>query len=203
MIGLAGSHRTGKTTLAKAWAEKEGVEYVPVNVSDVIQGTIGDGCSSISSMDQRLLVQRRLVEHCAETFLRRKTLFVTDRTPLDVAAYTMADVTQHMTPAQSKEVVSIIEDCIHLTNSCFQSILLVQPGIPYEPEPGKPPVNKAYQQHIHLLVEGLLFDERTTVQWWFVPGALTSLEDRLDCLDLVHEGITEESTFEAESAVLN
>lgn len=203
MIGLTGTHRTGKTTLAKAWAEKNDVEYLPLNVADVIQEETGVDCANLTSMDLRLKAQRKLVEACDRTFLRRKTLFISDRTPLDVAAYTLGAVAMDMTPAQAQEVMQIVTDCIDITNSSFQSLVLVQPGIPYVSEPGKPPMNVAYQDLIHTLIVGLLKDGRLNVEQWRMPRRNVDIETRLSGLDSVHDGLTDTATYESESASVN
>ena len=200
MIGLTGSHRTGKTTLAKQIEEELGIEYVTLSVSDVIRESTGVECSQISSMDQRLKAQRRLVEACDKTFLRRKGMFISDRTPIDVAAYTMGDACQDMTAAQQKEMLEIIDDCVDITNSSFQTLLLVQPGIPFIEEPGKPKMNMAYQELIHSLCLGLLSDQRTTVEWWFVNRNCTDQTKRMDAFKSILDTAFEDVSYEAEAA---
>ncbi len=202
MIGLAGTHRTGKTTLAKAWAEQNEIDYITPDVSGVI-ASMGLECKDISDIDQRIKVQRKLVEACDKLFLRQKGMFITDRCPLDVAAYTLADCHQHMTPQQAKEMNEIVLDCISITNAVFHSICVVQPGIPFVPEPGKPPMNVAYQEHIHSLVIGLVQDERVSVSWWSIPRWNTKHEGRMEAIDSVHGSVIENATYEAEGASLN
>lgn len=202
MISLTGSHRTGKSTLAKAWAEQNEVDFITLNVSSVIS-SMGFDCSDIQDIDRRIKVQRKLVEACDKLFLRQKGLFITDRCPLDVAAYTLADCGQHMTPKQAKEMNDIVLDCISITNAVFHSICIVQPGIPYVREPGKPPFNVAYQEHIHSLLLGLARDERVTVSSWTIPRWNTDHEGRMDALDSVHGAVIENATYEAEASTLN
>lgn len=202
MIGLTGAHRTGKTTLAKAWAEENEVEYVTPDVAGVIR-TFNMDCGDIKTIEDRLKVQRKLVEACDSAFLRRKGLYITDRCPLDIAAYTMADAVQHMSKDQAQELNDIILDCFSITNACFGSIILVQPGIPFVPEPNKPPENVAYQEHIHTIAVGLAQDDRNSIPLWTIPRANTLMETRLEAVDSVHMAIVEDASYEAEGFALN
>ena len=202
MIGLAGTHRTGKTTLAKAWAEQNNIEYITPDISGTI-ASMGLQCTDIHDIDVRIKVQRKLVEACDKLFLRQRGMFITDRCPLDVAAYTLADCHQHMTQQQAKEMNEIVLDCISITNSVFHSICVVQPGIPFVPEAGKGPENIAYQEHVHSLVLGLVQDERVTVGWWSIPRWNVEHEGRMDALDDVHGAVIENATYEAEGSTLN
>lgn len=197
MIGLAGTHRTGKTTLAKLWAEQNDIEYITPDVSGVIK-TFGMECGDIKTIDDRLKIQRRLVEACDKTFLRKTGVFITDRTPLDVAAYTMADAVQHMSKSQAEELNDIVEDCISITNATMGSIIFLQPGIPFVEERGKPPENVAYQEHIHSLTLGLAQDDRTQVSLWSVPRRVTSMEERLEAISGVYSEIMEEISYQAQ-----
>lgn len=202
MIGLAGTHRVGKTTLAKAWAEQNDIDYITPDVKGVI-ATFGKTCDMIGGIDERIEIQRRIVQSCNNTFLRRKKIFITDRTPIDVAAYTLADAGQELTDKQANDLNEIVMDCIELTNSSFFSLCLVQPGIPYVTEKGSPLPNIAYQEHIHTLIQGLMRDERVNVMTWSIPRSNTDHDNRLEAVDEVHAEIIENAGYEAEGAVMN
>lgn len=204
MIGLCGAHRTGKTTMAKAWAERSGVEFVTISASEVIKNITGGSCGEITDIETRLKVQRGLVQACDRAFLRRKNIFVTDRTPLDVAAYTMAEAQQNnLSMDQQREVVEIVEDCIDITNASFGALLMIYPGLPYVVEEGKPPMNTAYQEHISSLITGFLADYRMKVNWWHIRREVADLDDRVGGLGAVYEALTEDFTYEAEGAFIN
>ena len=200
IIGLVGTHRTGKTTLAKSWAKENDVPFVEISVSKVIQEETGGDCSQISSMDMRLKAQRKLVDVCDQKFLRRRDLFITDRTPIDVAAYTLAEVRQNdMTPAQQKEVKLIVEDCIDITNAAFAELILLQPDIPYVVEPGKPPLNTAYQDLVHYLCMGLMMDSRLEVNWGKVAMGERDHSNRMDIVDTIRNSVTEDAEILSKS----
>ena len=130
-------------------------------------------------------------------------MFITDRTPLDVAAYTMADAVQHMTPDQARELNDIILDCFEITNAVFGSVIFLQPGIPFVNVAGSPPENIAYQEHIHTLALGLAQDDRSNIPLWSMPRTVTKIEDRIEALDAVYGSIVENASYEAEGASIN
>jgi len=196
-IGLSGAHRTGKTTLAKAFAEVRGMEYRAL--PNVIAGMSLEP-KDITTMDIRLKVQRELTNACAKTFYGAVEPFVSDRTPIDVAAYTLADAGQgNMTDVQQDEMLGIIEDCLEIATTSFMAILLIQPGIPYVPEKGKPLPNVAYQEHVHMLVQGLLGDERMGTAYYKMPLAQTDHEMRLQAMIDMYDPVLENMGYEAES----
>lgn len=201
-IGLAGTHRVGKTTLAKEWCENEGVDYVTPDVRGTI-AKIGLECADVNDTDTRIEVQRAVVQSCREAFLDRKTMFVTDRTPMDVAAYTMADCHQQMTPAQSSAMMDLIDDCYHIHNSSMAVAMLIYPGIPWVDEPGKPPFNVAYQEHIHALILGLMKDLRNDVHWFQIGRKETDPERRMIAMDELRRVVLHPAITQAEHCVIN
>lgn len=202
MIGLTGAHRTGKTTLAKAWAERNEIEFITPNVKGVI-AEFGKTCDQIDNVDSRIEIQRRILQACRSTFLKRRKLFITDRTPLDVAAYTIADAGQNLTDKQSNDLHEIVLDCIDLTNSSFYSICLLQPGIPFVEEKGSPLPNVAYMEHIHTLASGFAYDERVGVPLWVIARDNLDLESRIEFIDDVHGALIEDAGYDSEGATIN
>jgi len=69
---------------------------------------------------------------------------------------------------------------------------VVPPGIAVEPTKGKPPVNGAYQEHVHMLCGGMLVDDQVDLYWDAIPRDCLEVEDRMDAV----RGILE--AFEAE-----
>lgn len=209
MIGLSGAHRSGKSTLAEAWHRHmtemgAEVEHVRVDTAGVI-ARFNLECGDINDVATRIDVQRAIADHYHELFNGRRTPFVSDRTPLDVAAYMLADLGQQPLPdALETRALEIVEDCIDIANACFGIILLLPPVLPYKPAPGKPPANKAYQQHFHMLMQGLINDPRLDVPAgaWLLNERLHKLEDRVDVMDKLWGAMIENDTHIAEVAVL-
>ena len=198
MIGLTGAHRTGKTTIAKEWAESMDLAYVPL---PRVLTSMGLEPKDITTMDMRLKVQRKMVEACGDTYLSRRDIFISDRTPIDVAAYTLADMGQSdVTEAQQKEAMAIVEDCFNLTNAAFGSLIYIAPGIPYIQEEGKPLPNEAYQEHVSQLILGLCADQRMRRAWYQIPRGVIDQETRLLSVSKVFDEMMEEITYEAEAS---
>ncbi|MDX5412834.1 MAG: ATP-binding protein [Rhodobacterales bacterium] len=197
MIGLIGAHRTGKTTLAKAWVEwkqRSGyhVKYLTISAGTVIQETLGVDCGEITSIDDRLKVQRALTDRYEATMESHtkfggELVFVIDRTPLDIAAYTLAEAGQHLTMDQAKEVCAIVERCYALTEKYLSYLIFLPPVLPYVVEDGKPPLNAAYQQHISALMLGLMSDgaRMPNVTYSMMPEQLRTVTERSCAIDQV------------------
>lgn len=184
MIGLAGAHRTGKTTVAKEFAEKTGMPYYTISASDVI-ASMGLTCDQIMDLDTRLNVQEALVMKCDEVFgdAVKNAPFIADRTPLDVAAYLLADAGQELSDPQIQKINKLVSDCFTITNGAFQAVMYVPMGIPYKWEPGKPLPNSAYQYHIGSIILGLLGDVKNQVPYWFYTKEAANVTQRIAILD--------------------
>lgn len=139
MIGLAGTHRTGKTTLALAYADHyDEYIYLPTNVSAVLKG-IGFEADKPMSLQDRLYVQRVVLEHLKNVYAEAQgTKFITDRTPLCALGYLFAEVTvSQETQSLSSELDSYYQDCIELTRKVFSTVAIVPMAIPIVYEEGK------------------------------------------------------------------
>src|SRR5215210_6620606 len=90
-LGLCGSHRTGKSTLAKVIAQRTGKPYVKTITSSVFQE---HGIDPALPMDfeTRLRVQQQVLIAAGEVWQSEDQSFITDRTPIDMMAYTLADI---------------------------------------------------------------------------------------------------------------
>ena len=182
MIGLMGAHRTGKTTLAQRFAEECQVPFVTSSTSQVF-ADLGLDVREDYPFDVRLQAQAKVLERMAGQYDKVRGAFVTDRTPLDALAYTLADVQKiNITPREDELVQEYMTACFDLTNDTFYSALIVPPGLPYVVEPGKPPPNASYQEHIHSLVFGLVMDERARVSCTVLPRNMTALPARMQSL---------------------
>ena len=91
MLGLSGSHRVGKTTLAKLYAEKHGFAFVQTSVSAIFK-ELGLDPAQTYDFATRLTVQEEILKRLDKTFAEHAgQAAITDRTPLDFLAYTMGD----------------------------------------------------------------------------------------------------------------
>jgi hypothetical protein len=111
------------------------------------------------------------------------TEYITDRTPLDMAGYTLADAIGDRVPSKCQErLAKYVNDCFASTNRHFGVVCLIQPGIPLKYEEGKAVLNPAYIEHLNSLMFGLTVDERLTAHHYYMPRAVLDLDARLDAL---------------------
>lgn len=198
-MGLTGSHRTGKTTIAAAISQANEMPFV-VSSASMIAAELGIDLTKPLTFVQRLMFQERLLFMYEAMYSVQPGWFVTDRTPLDLAAYLIADVPNDLAdPEQIMRVRLYIERCFAVTNSYFALVVQIQPGIPYIFEAGKPLENQAYQEAINTIILGLVYDTRLTSQIDVFDRELTSLEDRIESfagrvtqtLELIYRDIRE------------
>ena len=92
MFAIAGSHRSGKTTLAKALAADLGIEFLETKVSDVFK-EFGLDPKADLPFAARMTVQEKILRSLEVQYeLRRGKQYIADRSPFDVLGYTMADI---------------------------------------------------------------------------------------------------------------
>lgn len=181
-IGIVGSHRTGKTTLAKLYAERGGIQLVQTDVSGLFK-ELGFDPKLDYDFATRLFLQRKILERVDTQYCKAAGTFITDRTPLDMLSYTLADVTrQNMTPEFTNEVMQYSRDCFEVTNRHFGLLMLVSPGIKVIEAEGKAPANEAYMEHIHHIALGLLVSQEVKAEHYYIPRHMTDLEDRVEAL---------------------
>jgi predicted ATPase len=179
-IGLCGAHRTGKSTLAAALAERLGIVQVPSPVSRIAR-SYGFDMDKDRRDDPRFFAMQQEILRELTMSVMQPSQFVSDRTPLDAAAYLLADVQANTGDDAWREEVLIYADRARMvTDKFYDFVFLVPPGIDFDPMDGKPGANLAYQEHHHLICRGLMDDLVT-------PHAALQrenlrLEDRVDAI---------------------
>lgn len=177
IIGICGSHRTGKTTLAEAIAKETGLVFVKTSTSAVFEQ---HGLHPATPMDfkTRLWIQQRVNEAAVKIWQAETAPFITDRTPIDFIVYTLADI-QGKTEVDFAELEAYILQCFELTNKYFSKLIVLQPAIPLVYEQGKAALNRAYIEHLNSLVQGLCCDERLLCPSMVIRRNIISLEERV------------------------
>lgn len=183
-VGLCGSHRTGKTTLARAYAERADMAFIETSTSALFK-ELGFDPKADYDFATRLYLQRKILEMMNKAYCNADRLFITDRTPLDALAYTLADVQRaNVTDgALIKEIAQYQRDCFEVLNRHFAVIMVVQPGIALKDEEGKAPINQAYIDHLNYLILGLTVSEAVKCRHFYMPRHILDLEDRLEALN--------------------
>lgn len=162
-VGFTGAHRTGKTTLAKSVSEITKSPYIE-SPAGAVALEMGINLKAEIPFEHRIAYQTVVLQRMVDQ-LSSKTSFVTDRTPLDAAAYLLADCGNATgTPKQRSQVALYVENCLAQTAKLFDVIIYVPPAIPYYREANKPPFNEAYQEHHGFLVNGMFHDDEMQVK---------------------------------------
>jgi hypothetical protein len=119
-IGISGVHRTGKTTLAKELAKRLGLPFIPVDASGYFKELGLDPKDNMSCADL-MLVQKNILEGSREKW-GVTTGFVSDRTPIDFAAYTVSN-------GRNCEGVYVYKwECVRALNEYFDLLVIVSPN---------------------------------------------------------------------------
>ena len=185
-ICLTGSHRSGKTTLARAFAQYEGIPFVQTTASAVFE-SLGLSPSETLTMSKRLLVQRKILEEFERLYRSAKSrVFITDRSPIDLIGYTMVEIGQKPIGAKNeRELYKYIDDCIDVLNRHFSTIVIVSPAIPLVAEEGKASLSKPFIDHLAYVLEGVCAMPNITAGTFRIPRKMIDLSDRVQSLSLL------------------
>lgn len=190
-IGICGSHRTGKTSLAGAISKKTGIPFVRTSTSAVFKRFGFDPAQSLD-FKTRLWIQYRVIDAAVEVWMDvgGNGAFVTDRTPIDFMAYTLADI-QGATAVDFSELEKYIAECFEVSNQFFTRVIALQPAIPLFYEVGKAALNRAYMEHLNIVIQGLCCDERLKCPSIVVKRDVVSFEGRVECVlgSLISKGV--------------
>lgn len=181
MIGFLGAHRTGKTTLARAVAEKMGLALVEAQLSGVFE-EMGLNPRDAYPFRQRLLIQNKLLDRLARQYQAADQVFVADRTPLDVLMYSWSEVHRdtEMNQDDHRAFKAHIQRAYELTNRHFSQIFHVRPGICIVDAPGKAPPNPAYIHHLDMLCPSIATHPALMTSVVGMPAAVTDLNLRVE-----------------------
>jgi hypothetical protein len=178
MIGLSGSHRTGKTTLAESLAKRLELPFVP-SVSGSVFKRMGLSPSVKMSPPTRLRVQWAILEESKLALSAHRSGFVTDRTPLDFMAYLLCSQCAGAAPQEiDTEMMRYVRECYDALEQ-FKHLVVVQPGLPIVDAPNKAAPNPALMESLNALVIGLGMDARTSKRLVVMPRECVELQTRI------------------------
>lgn len=189
-IGFTGSHRTGKSTLAKLMAERTGIIYNDASVSAIF-ARLGYDPSKDYDLKTRLVIQNAILDHSNAVWDSFEGMFITDRTPIDFMAYMIASAHQEeITSELDAEVQTYLSRCMDSANKYFGMIFEVLPAIPIVADSGKASITKTYVDHIAYLISGITttceFNPR--ILFPLITKDMVSVEDRMDyCMSFMDE----------------
>lgn len=170
--------------MARAFSKKSGLPFVQTSASEVFK-QLGMSPRLDYPLSQRIEVQRRILDACEKQYRSVGTgVFVTDRTPIDMLAYMLADVQRQNVDSSTEEALDqYFKDCISVSNYHFAILMVVQPGISIVEDEDKAPANASYVEHINTLILGLTVSEVIESAHYYIPRYMTSLESRVEALD--------------------
>jgi predicted ATPase len=184
MMSLAGGHRTGKTTLAEAYAAKFNATFVRSSASDVWRD-FGLNPAVEPDFHTRTLIQDEIL-HRHEKLWRSVPAGVeaiTDRSPLDFVAYLLADCSNNKVPESHEGwVEAYVHRCLGMVERFFSMIMLIQPGIPLVAAEGKAALSKAYIEHLNAILYGLVNDPKVKTIRFCMPRDVIDLDERVEML---------------------
>jgi predicted ATPase len=185
IVGITGAHRTGKTTLARAFVEANPeFAFVPTSVGAIMAQHGFDPLLDYP-IEERLQIQNIILTELDRAYAQHASNAVFDRTPLDAAAYFLADVLRENVGEQLQwEITQYVARAIDITNRRFSMLFFVPPVLPYVAEPGKAPAQPAYIEHISTIINGLRADERQRVRSYLLQRNYTDLHTRVKCLEV-------------------
>jgi hypothetical protein len=109
------------------------------------------------TVERRLEAQKILLDHHCEMIKTLPRPFITDRSPIDMAAYMLCEIAMKPISQEFDEQVrSYVSACVEATVNNYGVVVAVRPLPDYVVEEGKVPPNRSYQLHHQAMVEGLM-----------------------------------------------
>lgn len=181
-LGICGAHRTGKTTLAIALSEKLNIPFIPIGTSEIFAKYKLDPAKPMEFMT-RLSIQQEILAHAERIWFEvDEPSFICDRTPLDMAAYLLADIGNgEIDNWTSDEVMSYMGQCFQATKKYFDKLVLVPPAIPFIPCDGKAAINEPLIFKLHYQISGML--SALGVDYQMMPNDCIKISDRVDFVE--------------------
>jgi nicotinamide riboside kinase len=178
MLALTGAERTGKTTLAKAFAEASNIPFQPFNTSDIIVEMGLDITKPIDVVTRINLQERILKKHLAE-IRDSPAMCITDRSTIDFAAYLITSIGNNCPEEYQDWVLDYVDTCIKHANNSYFGVIVVQPGIEYVEAENKPLKSKTRQELFNMTCMALVNDVRFASPAFYIKKDNLILTDRV------------------------
>jgi hypothetical protein len=152
-FGIAGAHRSGKTTLARAVALTRGIEYLDANVSKVITD-LGYTPKQELPFEERLKVQNAILESLRFKYaMMGDKPFITDRTPFDVLGYTFSEVSRTtLTPELTKAFAEHVALAVRICLEHLAGVMLIRPILNAPEAETSAQACPIYMQHVYVCI---------------------------------------------------
>lgn len=186
-FGISGAHKSGKTTLAKHVAEKWRMKYIDMRLSDVLRA-FGATPNEIIPFAKRLEIQQNMISHCINLLNDAEENYITDRTFLDVAAYTLSYMPHAVSDLESETVKVIIDQCYRAQEAFFDKTIIV--GNSFEP-PREPAAHEkaafswAWNFQLQCIIKGMVLNGAMKCPVNFIPDNISGRDARNDKIDQI------------------
>ncbi|HGL3854511.1 TPA: AAA family ATPase [Klebsiella aerogenes] len=211
-IGLCGAQGTGKTTLAKAYSEASGVPYIDAKVGEFLSDIGVDLSRSDMPIVERMKAQLMVARHIAsitEAPGLHRTGFITDRTPIDVMAYSHDIAVPHHRNDEVLELYAKIHMvCLDAAAENFNLCLMLRPGVKLSSKDHcrnqRASLQPFYVNHIDMLMTSMIMSFSKKVgdgslsRFALMQDDVIDLELRLDALREIVGGIALNSVMKCE-----
>lgn len=176
--------------MAKRYAEEFGIPFVASTVSSVFE-RLGLDPAASHKFDDRMRVQEAILEELTQLYRAGRSadpslpgVFISDRTPIDLLAYTYSDITpEWLTPKQHDRLVAYRKACYATLNEFFAVIFTLQPVLPVaRSRKGKGSSSPALLAKQDALVRGLAASEDVLCRHFLMPRATVDLDARVECI---------------------
>lgn len=163
LIGLSGTHGSGKTTLIEAFEGKAVI--VKTSISDIYKQA-GLTPRLPMSLDQRLSIQEKILQQLLSEWVQPiadntgegPQIVLTDRTPADFIGYLLCEISGYgeLTEAQNNQVKSYVDRCLKVMEM-FDAIIHVPIGLPIVSRDKISAVDSiGYRTHLDMVIKGAL-----------------------------------------------
>lgn len=186
-IGLSGAHRVGKTYLASLLSEGMEMPFVRTTASATFK-KLGIDPAAVPDWSTRIRVQRAVMDSLADQWAAGGEGFCTDRTPLDMAAYTLhdahrfydADADDFAAGGGMDAALDYAHRCIEMANAQFDAIILIQPGIELVHEDGKAALDEKLIESLNSSLLDLLKHPSLRVPAFVIPREVVMIDERIE-----------------------
>lgn len=182
-MALAGAHRTGKTTVAKAFSEEAEMPFIQTSLS-ALATDMGVKIGLDMPFEQRQQFQERALALFENEYQTKgdNGCFVTDRSPIDLAAYVMtAWHPNFVTPELTDWAFDYVNRCLEMVNRYFKTVIIIQPAsFPFVQEAQKGENIDLYRESLNATMIGLALHDDCDATTIIMPRNLTDFAKRCD-----------------------
>lgn len=186
-MALMGSHRVGKTTLAKAYAEKHDLDFVSCSVSPAYKA-LGIPMGTPTEFSVRMTIQDTALTMYTKALNEQVATgrnFIADRCFLDLVGYTLADFPNNASAEESVWLSEYVDKCVTLNQQYYHSVVLIRPGIPIKEDMTSWSAESGVIDKVDACM--LWAADLTEDAVFKIPKMVIDLDQRIDILEVISE----------------